>query len=76
MGGLFNAFNAIFTSIVLFLNYNGLYQMRTSKLFRVESLSDHIADQEKRDNTSSMLRLFSRGLRQKVGSAIDEKSAI
>ena len=39
IGGLFGAFNAIFGSIVFILNFNGLYQLLTSTLFRVQSLT-------------------------------------
>ena len=51
IGGLFNAFNAIFSGIVIFLNYNGLYHWLTSKLFRAESMSDYMEQQIVR-NTS------------------------
>ena len=39
IGGLFGAFNAIFGSIVFILNFNGLYQLLTSTLFRVQTLT-------------------------------------
>ena len=35
IGGLFGAFNAIFGSIVFVLNFNGLYHLLTSTMFRV-----------------------------------------
>jgi len=35
IGGLFGAFNAIFGTIVFILNFNGLYQLITSTMFRV-----------------------------------------
>ena len=35
IGGLFGAFNAIFGAIVFILNFNGLYQLLTSTMFRV-----------------------------------------
>ena len=40
IGGLFGAFNAIFTGIVLILNFDGMYQWLSSMLFRVQSLKD------------------------------------
>jgi len=43
IGGLFGAFNAIFGTIVFILNFNGLYQLITSTMFRVQSLSDSSA---------------------------------
>lgn len=44
VGGLFGALNGIATGIVFVLNFNGLHQWLTSKLFRVQSLSDHTRD--------------------------------
>ena len=35
IGGLFNALNVIFSALVFLLNFDGLYQWLTSKLFRV-----------------------------------------
>ena len=41
IGGLFGAFNAIFTGIVWVLNFNGIYQWLSSNLFKVQSLKEH-----------------------------------
>ena len=41
IGGLYGAFNAIFTGIVLVLNYDGMYQWLSSILFKVQSLREH-----------------------------------
>ena len=38
IGGLFGAFNAIFTGIILVLNYDGVYQWLFSILFRVQTI--------------------------------------
>ena len=35
IGGLFGAFNALFTGIVFILNYNGIYHLLTSILYKV-----------------------------------------
>ena len=36
IGGLFSSFNAIFNGLVFILNYNGLFQLLTSRLFRIQ----------------------------------------
>ena len=41
IGGLYGALNAIFTAIVFILNFDGLYQWLTSKLFRVEIMPQY-----------------------------------
>ena len=35
IGGLLGAFNGVFSGIVFILNFNGLYQLMTSRLFKV-----------------------------------------
>ena len=50
IGGLFGAFNALFTGIVYFFNFNGLYQWLTSMLFRVQCVS-LVQDQQRWEQT-------------------------
>lgn len=46
VGGLFNAFCAIFAGLTAILNYNGLQYWLTSKLFRAQTLSEHMENSQ------------------------------
>ena len=43
IGGLLGSLYGFFTVIVFFMNFNGLYHLLTSQLFRVQSLSEHFS---------------------------------
>lgn len=78
IGGLFGAFNAIFTGIVLVLNYDGMYQWLSSILFRVQTVKE-LTDQNMRRNDTAkgnaiQAALF-KNFSQKIGAAIDKKSS-
>ena len=40
VGGILGALSGVFTGIVFVLNFNGIYQWLTSKLFRVQDIQD------------------------------------
>ena len=40
IGGLFGAFNGIFGSLIFILTFNGLYQLLTSRLYRVNAMEE------------------------------------
>ena len=43
LGGLLSSVNGLFTVLVFIVNFEGLYQWLTSSLYRVQSMTDHIA---------------------------------
>jgi hypothetical protein len=78
IGGLFGAFNAIFGSIVFILNFNGMFQMLTSTLFRVQTMTQ--ASQESRlkmsRGKSQLQKNLSLSLAKRVTEDIDSKIGI
>lgn len=50
IGGLFGAFNAIFGALIFILNFNGLYQFITSRLFQVQTFEYSVLDKNQKDN--------------------------
>ncbi len=78
IGGLFGALNAIFGAIVFVLNFDGLYQLLTSTLFRVQTLdqaSQNMRLQRMRGK-NQLQRSLSLSLAKKVTGTIDSKVGI
>lgn len=73
IGGLFGAFNAIFGSIVFVLNLNGLYQLLTSTMFRVQTLTQasHLTRIELTRGRSQMEKDVAKKLASRVTGEVD-----
>ena len=71
IGGLFSAFNGMFGGLMFILTFNGLYQLLTSRLYRVNVLPENA-----NDGKSYLQRVLERERNSRVANEVDKHLGI